>query len=148
MEEYDLPDVERIAAEILRGIVRDDQIGPQRVDVFSEYLDGINGTRESGMVSLEDFDFIQLKRRAGYLDDTWTDIAGLEVDVWAKTRDRAVFLMNEVTKRILASEWTSVDGFPIDHVELLNGPEFDPTAITDERNVTNNYELQIRVRWK
>lgn len=149
MDDYDLPDAERIVAKILSGIVREDQIGPLRVDVYQRYHQRLAEQGEDPTINIEDFDFISIARRQGYLDDAGiTDITGIEIDVWAKTRSRALRIMHEVTKRMRAAELTSVDGFEIDLVETLNGPEFDTSVVMDERNINQSFTVEIRVRWK
>lgn len=147
--DYDLPPVEEIAAEILKGIVKDHQIGVIRLQDYENFLSEINSDLDDPM-DVDDgyFDFILLKRRAGYLTDAFTDISGLDVDVWARDRDRANRIMNEVTKRIVASEYNTYLGFLIDFATVLNGPEDDQAIITDERTVRKTFEFHIRVKWK
>lgn len=148
MEEYDIPDMAKIAAVLLEGVVPDEQMGPMKVDTFANYLGGLNGDCESGMVSLEDFDFVQFRQRGGYMTEDFSYLLGLEIDVWAKTRDRAMDLMNEIHPRILGSAMTSPLGFQIEDVETLNGPEEDFQVVTDERNVSNHFQFKVGVRWK
>ena len=142
--DYDIPRVTDIAEKVLDGLVPEGQIGTARAPVYDLYQD----MDVYEQVDESDFDFILLKRRLGYLDqNSFTDIAGLEVQTFAKTVDRAEDLMEAVTKRLLEAEYTTVDGFQIDYVEILNGPEEGYPEVMDDRMVEKNFELQIRVRW-
>lgn len=149
MEDFDMPDVEKIVATILSGLVPDRQIGPMKIDPMREYIEWHDANRHDEGIKVEDFDFIQIKRRMGYLNDSMTtEVCSVDIDVWAKTRDRAVYLIHEATKRLLWSEGTTVNGHQICHVETLNGPEQDSNVMTYETNIVNTLEFQIDVRWK
>lgn len=158
MEDYNLPDVERIVEQILGDLVKPGQIGPLKVETFDHYMNLMDS--DSPETYLEDFDFIQINRRLGYLaeDMGFTDIAGLDVQTWSKTRSRAARLMNEVTKKLLASEtqtytYQDVDtgewhSFDIDHVEILSGPDMNRVEMIEETMMSKSFEMQIRVEWK
>lgn len=145
-DEYELPDLERIVAEILTGIVSEERIGPYLLDTFDSYVDLTELDKEG--VKDEDFEFIMIRRRQGYLDDSFTDITGVEVLCFAKTRSRSIQMMDEVTHRILGAEQTTVQGFPIDFCIVLSGPEDDSVFVTDEKITRKSFEMQIRVKWK
>lgn len=148
-EDYDLPPLEEIVAEIIKGVVRDDQIGTERVKDIERYVQDMADDYENPLPVDDDyFDFVLLRRRAGYLTDTFTDVSGLDVEVWARTRSRAISIMNEITKRIINAEGWTFLGFLIDFSMVLNGPEEDPSMITDERMVRKSFEFNIRVKWK
>lgn len=144
-EDYELPEVDKIAEKILRGLVRKDQIGRELVPAVDRYFD----LEENGFdLKEEEFDFILLKRRQGYLTEDYTDISGLEVLVFAKTTSRAMWLSNQVTKRLLDAETQTFDGWLIDFVAVLAGPEEDSSLELPERVVEKSFELHIRVKWK
>lgn len=146
MDDFDLPDIERIVADIIGDLVRPEQIGVDKTEPYGKF----NYIDENGEVSaLEAHDFIVLSREGGYLDqDSFTDIIGLEVECWGKTRSRAINLSNEVTKRILRAETMTHLGFVIDYVEILRGPEEDKGKILlDDRVVLKAFEIHIRVKW-
>lgn len=146
MDDFDLPDIERIVADIVGDLVRPEQIGVDKTEPYGKF----NYIDENGEVSaLEAHDFIVLSREGGYLDqDSFTDIIGLEVECWGKTRSRAISLSNEVTKRILRAETMTHLGFVIDYVEILRGPEEDKGKILlDDRVVLKAFEIHIRVKW-
>lgn len=146
MDDFDLPDIERIVAHIVGDLVRPEQIGVDKTEPYGKF----NYIDENGEVSaLEAHDFIVLSREGGYLDqDSFTDIIGLEVECWGKTRSRAISLSNEVTKRILRAETMTHLGFVIDYVEILRGPEEDKGKILlDDRVVLKAFEIHIRVKW-
>lgn len=146
MDDFDLPDIERIVADIVGDLVRPEQIGVDKTEPYGKF----NYIDENGEVSaLEAHDFIVLSREGGYLDqDSFTDIIGLDVECWGKTRSRAISLSNEVTKRILRAETMTHLGFVIDYVEILRGPEEDKGKILlDDRVVLKAFEIHIRVKW-
>lgn len=146
MDDFDLPDIERIVADIIGDLVRPEQIGVDKTEPYGKF----NYIDENGEVSaLEAHDFIVLSREGGYLDqDSFTDIIGLDVECWGKTRSRAINLSNEVTKRILRAETMTHLGFVIDYVEILRGPEEDKGKILlDDRVVLKAFEIHIRVKW-
>ena len=146
MDDFDLPDIERIVADIIGDLVRPEQIGVDKTEPYGKF----NYIDENGEVSgLEAHDFIVLSREGGYLDqDSFTDIIGLDVECWGKTRSRAISLSNEVTKRILRAETMTHLGFVIDYVEILRGPEEDKGKILlDDRVVLKAFEIHIRVKW-
>lgn len=154
--DYNLPDVERIVEQILQGLTSPNQIGPIKVETFDAYMDLL--VEDPPGAFLSDFDFIQINRRLGYLTESFTDIAGLDVQVWSKTRSRASKLMMEVTKRLIASEgqtYSYVDqatqeihSFDIDHVEILSGPDMNRVEMLEETMMSKSFEIQTRVMWK
>lgn len=157
MEDYELPDIERIVEQVLGGLVKPGNIGPIRVETFDMYMTMLEDDPPGAY--LEDFDFIQINRRLGYLnEDSYTDVAGLDVEVWSKTRGRASTLMKDVTKRLLRSEgniygYTDSDTgeyheFDIDHVEILSGPDMNKVEMLEETMMSKSFELQVRVEWK
>lgn len=146
MEEFEFPDVERIVADIVGDLVKPDQIGVDKVEGYDKF----NYINKNGEVSsLEAHDFIVLSREGGYLDqESFTDIIGLDVQCWGKTRSRAIYLSNEVTKRLLRAETMTHLGFVIDYVEILRGPEEDKQKLVmDDRVVLKAFEIHIRVKW-
>lgn len=146
MDDFDLPDIERIVADIIGDLVRPEQVGVDKTEPYGKF----NYIDENGEISaLEAHDFIVLSREGGYLDqESFTDIIGLEVECWGKTRSRAIHLSNEVTKRILRAETMTHLGFVIDYVEILRGPEEDKGKILlDDRVVLKAFEIHIRVKW-
>lgn len=145
MDDYELPDVEAITAEILKDLVGPDQIGTQRRKAFDRYESMLNSTKE---YRLEDFDYILLKRRQGYLTDAMTDISGMEIRCIGKDRSRAMHLMDAVTKRMLGSEGEDFLGFLIDFCTVLSGPEEESTRLEDDLEIEKGFELHIRVKWK
>ncbi|MDD2326426.1 MAG: hypothetical protein PHW63_10615 [Alphaproteobacteria bacterium] len=147
MEDYDIPDVEKIVVEILKGLVKPNQIGPLKLETFDQYM-MLMYDETAPEMDLSEYDFIQINRRMGYLTETMTDISGLDVQVWSKTRSRSVQLMNEVTKRILDAEGYTFLGFQIDFAVTLNGPETDRIEMMEETMTSKSFELHIRVNWK
>lgn len=146
MDDFEFPDIERIVADIIGDLVRPEQIGVDKTEPYGKF----NYVDANGEISmLEAHDFIVLSREGGYLDqDSFTDIIGLEVECWGKTRSRAIYLSNEVTKRILRAETMTHLGFVIDYVEILRGPEEDKGKILlDDRVVLKAFEIHIRVKW-
>lgn len=146
MDDFEFPVIERIVADIIKGVVRPEQMGVDKVEPYSKF----NALDENGEVTpLEAHDFIVLSREGGYLDqESYTDIIGLEVECWGKTPSRAMHLSNEVTKRILAAETMTHLGFVIDYVEILRGPEEDKQKLVfDDRVVLKAFEIHIRVKW-
>lgn len=145
MEDYDLPVVDTLVGKhILKGILPDDRIGNVRIMDTHGYEE----MWEQEGYDPEDSSFIVVRRRAGYLTDTsYTDISGIEVQVWAKTRPEADRLMSEVTKRLLAAEGNTFDGFLVDFVVVLNGPEEQYPPMMDDRSLEKAFEMHIRVRW-
>lgn len=146
--DYELPKVERLIAPVLaEGLVRDNQYGTDRVtpyDLFNEL------SPEGEVKAVEAHDYITFSREGGYVvdDHTKDSIVGLRIDCWAKTRSRAEDLMNEVVKRVLKLEGESIDGFSIDYVESLRGPEEDKNMLVhDERVFTKDFELHIGAKW-
>ena len=146
MDDFELPDIERIVADIIGDLVRPEQIGVDKTEPYAKF----NYIDTNGEIStLEAHDFIVLSREGGYLDqDSFTDIIGLDVECWGKTRSRAMELSSEVTKRILRAETMTHLGFVIDYVEILRGPEEDKGKILhDDRVVLKAFEIHIRVKW-
>lgn len=143
--DFDRPEIEKLMGELLGDLVPDGQIGTNKVETLDKYSSVVGSEIE---VSVEDADFILLSRRGGYLTDEFTDIIGLEVQVWALSRDRAVKLMDEITQRILSSEHQTVGGFLIDFVACLRGPEEDPPRLVTDKVVEQAFEFHIRVNWR
>lgn len=143
--DYELPQVDKIAETILKDLVRPDQIGRELIPAMDRYAD----LEQNGFdLAEEDFDFILLKRRQGYLTEGWTDISGLEILVFAKTTSRAMWLADQVTKKLLDAETETFDGFTIDFVAVLSGPEERSSLELPDRVVEKTFELHIRVKWK
>ena len=102
------------------------------------------------VTAVEAHDYIVFSREGGYMvdDHTKDSVIGLRIDCWAKTRSRAEDIMNEVVKRVVALEGETLDGFDIDYVESLRGPEEDKNLlIHDERVMTKDFELHIGAKW-
>lgn len=147
LEEYEEPDVEVIAAAILQGIVRDDQIGVRLIDVNDEFLREFDA-RQGQLPEEEDLDYIMLRRMGGYIEeDTFTDISGLDVTVFTKYRERGKKLMQQITRALLSAQDESFLGFEIDLVRVLNGPNPDQLLIVDDSVIDKTFEFQIRVKW-
>ena len=145
---YELPEVERLLGPaIAHGLVKENQYGTDRVEPYSKF----NTLDENGNVTpIEAHDYIVFSREGGYVVDqnTKDSVVGLKIDCWAKSRTRAQRLMNEVIKRVLDLELTSIDGFSIDYVESLNGPEEEKSVILhDERCFTKSFEFHIGAKW-
>lgn len=144
MEDYDLPNIDSLVGEhILKGVLPPERIN--NVRIFDTYAYEAEWEEEG--YDLEDSSFIVVRRRAGYLTDSFTDISGVEVQVWAKTRPEADRLMNEVTKRILAAEGNTFDNFLVDFAVVLNGPEEQYPPTMDDRSIEKSFELHVRVNW-
>lgn len=143
---FEFPDVERIIGGVLQDLVKPGQIGTDKVEPYGKFnrLDP-----DGAITALEAHDFIVLSREGGYLNqDSFTDIIGLEIEVWGKTRSRALNLSNQVTRRILEAEHQTISGFMVDYVEILRGPEEDKSQVLfDERVVRKAFEIHIRVKW-
>ena len=146
--DYELPKVERLLGPaIAEGLVRPEQYGTDRVypyQLFNE-LDP-----DGSVTAVEAHDYIVFSREGGYVVDNHTkdSIIGLRIDCWAKTRSRAEDMMNEVVKRVMALEGQTLDGFDIDYVESLRGPEEDKAQlIHDERVMTKDFEVHIGAKW-
>lgn len=144
MNDYDLPHLEKIVQEVLSGLVPDDQIGVERERTFDMFMNRLEGP---GDYEVEDFDFILLRRRLGYFAEPITDVGNIEITTWARNRDRAMELADEVHHRIMGAEHSTVDGFMIDYVGVLNGPEETFPPMLDDHVVEKNYEIHTRVRW-
>ena len=146
--DYELPKVERLLGPVIaEGIVDGDQYGIDRVLPYQLF----NEIDDEGVVSpVEAYDYIVLTREGGYVidDHTKDSVVGIRVDCWAKTRPRAEDMMNEVVKRVMALEGQTIDGFDIDFVESLRGPEEDKSrVIHDERVMTKDFEIHIGAKW-
>lgn len=146
--DYELPKAERLLGPVIaEGLVRPEQYGTDRVhpyQLFNE-LDS-----EGAVTAVEAHDYIVFSREGGYVvdDHTKDSIIGLRIDCWAKTRSRAEDLMNEVVKRVMSLEGQTLDGFDIDYVESLRGPEEDKSKlIHDERVMTKDFEIHIGAKW-
>lgn len=157
IEDYELPDVERIVEAILDGLVPKGQLGPLKIETYDTYMNLMHG-ENAPILDLAGYDFIQINRRHGYLTDSFTDISGLDVQVWSKTRSRSVKLMDRVTRRLIASQgetfiYTDLEtgeelDFLIDFCVVLNGPETDRIELMEETMTGKSFELHIRVKWK
>lgn len=147
IDDYEEPDIERIAAEILDGIVGDDQIGVKLIDSADEFFREYVETG-GNLPQISDLDYILLRRTGGYLDQsTWTDIANLDVMVFTKTRSRGQKIMGEVTKRLLRAELNGFLGFHVDFVQVLNGPNPDGPQTMDDNVIEKAFEIHVRVKW-
>lgn len=143
-EDYDVPDVEKIIGKAIEGVVPDDRIGNTRIWDYEPLEEEI---RERGGFRPEDYTFVTIRRRGGYFTDSMTDIAGVEIQVWARDRSHGHKVMNEITQRVLRAEANTVDGFLIDYVSVLNGPEEAYPPSMDDRCIEKSLEVHIRVRW-
>lgn len=146
--DYELPKVERLLGPVIaEGLVKPNQYGIDRVTPYQMF----NELDPSGEVTaVEAHDYIVFSREGGYVVDNHTkdSTIGLRIDCWAKTRSRAEDIMNEVVKRVIALEGDTIDGFDIDYVESLTGPEEDKSQIIhDERVMTKDFELHIGAKW-
>lgn len=144
-EDYELPIVEEIVASVLKGIVPEDKIGVNHVETFERFADL---SQTNYYLEESDFDFILLKRRSGYLTDAFTDIAGVDITCFAVDRNRALKLSNEVTKRLFDAETNTFDGWTIDFVQVLSGPEEDIPLYLEDRVIKKTFEIHIRVKWR
>lgn len=142
--DYDIPDVEKIIAKVIEGVVPADRIGNTRIWDYPEMEREIEAT---GRFDPLDYVFVTLRRRGGYFTDSMTDISGIEVQVWAKDRRVAQDIMGEITKRMLQAETQTFLGHVIDYVTVLNGPEEQYPPSMDDRCVEKTLEVHIRVRW-
>lgn len=146
--DYELPKVERLIGPVIaEGLVKPNQYGIDRVAPYQMF----NELDPSGEVTaVEAHDYIVFSREGGYMvdDHTKDSVIGLRIDCWAKTRSRAEDMMNEVVKRVIELEGQTLDGFDIDYVESLRGPEEDKNLlIHDERVMTKDFELHIGAKW-
>lgn len=155
MNDYYIPDIEKILNELLKDLVRPNNIGPIKVETFDEYMNLMASDEE---YDLSAYDFIQINRRMGYFTESFTDISGIDIQTWSRTRDRSVRLMSEVTKRLLASERKTVFytdsetgellDFDIDFVQTLNGPDTNRYDLMEETVSDKSFEMHVRVKWK
>lgn len=146
--DYDLPKPERLIGPVIaEGLVGEEQYGIDRVHAYSLFNElSPDGTIEP----VEAYDYIVFTREGGYVVDNHTkdSIIGFRIDCWAKTRSRAEDLANEVVKRMMNLEGQTIDGFDIDYVESLRGPEEDKSQIIhDERVMTKDFEVHIGAKW-
>lgn len=145
IESFERPDPPMVMREMLEGLVPDQQMGTDYVDVYGRFYE--QNKDEYAPIKMEDLDFILLRRKGGYLTPEFTDVIGLEVHTMARTRDRSLRLMHEVGRRILESEGKEYGGFLIDFGMTLNGPEEDNIDSMDDRIMIESFELHIRVNW-
>lgn len=96
---------------------------------------------------MKDFDYILIRRRLGYLSDSYTDIMGLQLKFFAKDFRRAQMLCDEATKRILASPGTELAGFLVDFAVVLTGPDREDPLLDDEIELDKSFEIHARVKW-
>lgn len=143
VEDFERPDAPKVVREILSGIVPDDQMGTDYVDAYGRFYE--QDGHEA--ISIEDMDFIVIRRKGGYLTQEFTDVIGLEIHTLARTRDRTERLMREVSKRILLAEGNDYAGFQVDFSMTLAGPEDDKIDSMDDRIMVESFELHIRVNW-
>lgn len=143
VEDFERPDAPKVVREILSGIVPDDQMGTDYVDAYGRFYE--QDSHEA--ISIEDMDFIVIRRKGGYLTQEFTDVIGLEIHTLARTRDRTERLMREVSKRILLAEGNDYAGFQVDFSMTLAGPEDDKIDSMDDRIMVESFELHIRVNW-
>lgn len=144
MDDYTIPDWERIVAAILEDLVGPKQIGTSREKAFDRFE---NMTTAKRRYKIKDFDYILLHRDAGYLTDSFTDISSVELSFIAKDRARAMWLAGEATKRILAAPRHSWAGFYVDNAREISGAEQQATRLDDDFEVEKAFELHARVRW-
>lgn len=143
VEDFERPPVPKIVGEILSGILPPKQMGTDFVDAFGRFYE----QDEMAPINIEDMDFIVYRRKGGYLTPEFTDIIGLEVHTFARTRERSENLMAQVDKAILRAEGNDYAGFLIDFSMTLNGPEEDRIDTMDDRVMVQSYELHSRVNW-
>jgi hypothetical protein len=144
LDDYTMPDWERIVAAILEDLVDPKQIGTSREKAFDRFE---NMTTAKRRYKIKDFDYILLHRDAGYLTDSFTDISSVELSFIAKDRSRAMWLAGEATKRILAAPRRSWAGFYVDNAREISGAEQQATRLDDDFEVEKAFELHARVRW-
>ena len=146
VEDFERPDAPKVVAEILKGLVPDDQMGTDLVDNYGRFyeIDAMEPLPEGAM---ESQDRIVIRRKGGYLTQEFTDVIGLEVHTLARTRDRSIDLMHGVAQRILTAEGREFAGFLIDFTMTLAGPEEDKIDSMDDRIMVESYELHVRVNW-
>lgn len=145
---YELPNVEKLIGPVIaEGLVKPNQYGTDRIQPYQLFnkldVDGV-------VTAVEAHDYIVFAREGGYVvdDHSKDSVVGLRIDCWAKTRSRAGDMMNEVVKRMLALEGQDIDGFSIDYVESLRGPEESQNQpIHDERVFTKDFEVHIGAKW-
>lgn len=145
---YELPNVERLIGPVIaEGLVKPNQYGTDRIQPYQLFnkldVDGV-------VTAIEAHDYIVFSREGGYVvdDHSKDSVVGLRIDCWAKTRSRAGDMMNEVVKRMLELEGQDIDGFSIDYVESLRGPEESQNQpIHDERVFTKDFEVHIGAKW-
>lgn len=150
MEQYVEPVVEKIAEDILKDLVGPNQIGVTLVDQADEFLRDFNDAQAQGvnLPTVADTDFILLRRQGGYLDmDSYTDISGLDVFVFARTRSRAQRLLADASQLLLRAEHKAHLGFFIDKVEVLNGPNAEGIELMTDSVMMRTFEFHMRVKF-
>lgn len=146
IDDFEEPDLPRIVAEIIKDVVDIDRVGVRLVDTADEFNREYTSFKQGYTVPEQHY--VMLRRLNGYIDNnTFTDISGLEVTVFTKTRSECVKLMSEITKAIMRSETQSYLGFNIDFVAVLNGPNPDPLQTMDDNVLQKSFEFHIRVKW-
>lgn len=144
MDNYILPDLEAMMNELLHDLVGEGQIGGSRAHVLDRYEE-MTGSGKT--YRMKDFDYILIRRRLGYLSDSYTDIMGLQLKFFAKDFKRAQALCDEATKRILASPGTELAGFLVDFAVVLTGPDREDPLLDDEIELDKSFEIHARVKW-
>lgn len=146
---YELPKTERLIGDwIAPQIVGPKQYGTDRIAPYEKFNDFDESTGR--IKALEAHDFIVFSREGGYVvdDHTKDSVVGLRIDCWAKTRSRAEDMINKLTMLMYEMEGETIDGFSIDYVEALRGPEEDEShLVQDERVMTVGFEVHIGAKW-
>lgn len=150
MSDFETPDMEVIAIEVLKPLVsRETQVMTMAEDIV--------GLLESQQYSHESVNIVVVQRKGGYLTDGFTEIAGLEVRILALTEKEAKKLSAQARNLFLSVETKSVDAeslesdiirsWTIDFVEVLDGPEYEDTQVLTENQRILRIEIHSRVYW-
>lgn len=138
---YERPDFPKVVGEILKGLLPDDQMGTDRVDTAQRFYE----LDQDEFADVSSMDFITLRRRGGYLTETYTDVAGIEVMCFSRTRSGSVALADKAALRIMNSQGYEFGGFLIDYIEPLNGPDEANIDTMDDRVTIESFEIHSRV---
>lgn len=146
---YELPKAERLVGGwIAPQVVKEGQYGTDRIAPYEKFNDFDTSTGR--IEALEAHDYIVFARHGGYVVDQHSKdtVVGMQIDCWAKTRSRAEEMANKVTMLMYEMEGQTIDGFSIDFVEALRGPEEDKSnLVNDERVMTVGFEIHIGAKW-
>lgn len=146
--DYELPRTERLIGEFIAPkIVGPGQYGTDRIAPYEKF----NEFTSDGVISpVEAHDYMVFAREGGYVIDEHTkdSVVGIRIDCWAKDRSRAEQMVNKTVKLMFEMQGQTLDGFSIDFVETLRGPEEDKSQlIHDERVMTVGFEVHIGAKW-